>query len=59
MALLRWALFFFVISIIAALFGFSGIAAGSADIARVLFFIFLAIVIVLVILGLMTYRSIP
>jgi uncharacterized membrane protein YtjA (UPF0391 family) len=58
MGLLRWALFFFIISLIAALFGFTGIATGSADIARILFFIFLAIVVVLVILGLVTYRSV-
>lgn len=51
--MLRLALFFLVISIIAALFGFGGIAAASADIARVLFFIFIVIFVVLLIAGLM------
>jgi uncharacterized membrane protein YtjA (UPF0391 family) len=37
--MLRWALIFFVISIIAGIFGFSGVAAGSAAIAKVLFFL--------------------
>jgi uncharacterized membrane protein YtjA (UPF0391 family) len=58
MALLRWAVVFLVIAIIAAVFGFGNIAAGAADFARVLFFIFLAICIVLFILGAMTYRSV-
>jgi uncharacterized membrane protein YtjA (UPF0391 family) len=58
MALLRWALVFLVVSLIAALFGFGGIAEGSADIARVLFFIFLAICIVLFVLGAMAYRTV-
>lgn len=57
-ALLKWALAFFVISLIAALFGFGGIAEGSADIARVLFFIFLVLCAVLFILGLTVYRSV-
>jgi len=58
MSLLKWALIFFVISLIAALFGFGGIAAASADIARVLFFIFLVIFIVLLVLGLVLARRV-
>jgi len=56
--LLRWALFFLVISLIAALFGFGGISAGAADIARVLFYIFLGVCIVLFVLGLFVYNSV-
>ena len=44
--MLRLALFFLVVSLIAALFGFGGISAAAADIARILFFV--AIVIFLV-----------
>ena len=50
--MLRWAAAFFVIAILAALFGFGGIAAGSAEIARVLFFIFVVIFVVSLVLGL-------
>jgi uncharacterized membrane protein YtjA (UPF0391 family) len=50
--MLRWAAIFFVISIIAALFGFGGIAEGAADIAKVLFFIFVAIFVTCLVLGL-------
>ncbi|HSQ58214.1 MAG TPA: DUF1328 domain-containing protein [Gemmata sp.] len=58
MFLLRWALLFLVVALIAAVFGYGGVAAGAADIARVLFFIFVAIFVVLLILGAMTYRSV-
>jgi uncharacterized membrane protein YtjA (UPF0391 family) len=56
MSLLKWALVFFVISIIAALFGFTDIAAATADVARILFYIFLVIFIVLLVLGLVVSR---
>jgi len=57
-SLLKWALAFFVISLIAALFGFGNIAEGAGDIAKVLFFIFLAICAVLFVLGLTVFRSV-
>ena len=58
MSLLKWALIFLVVSIIAAVFGFRGIAAASADIARVLFYIFVVIFVVLLILGLVAARRV-
>jgi uncharacterized membrane protein YtjA (UPF0391 family) len=39
--MLSWALGFFIVAIIAAVFGFGGIAAGAAGIAKFLFFLFL------------------
>ena len=51
--MLYWAVVFLVISIVAALFGFTGIAVASAEIARILFFIFVVIFVVLLITGLM------
>jgi uncharacterized membrane protein YtjA (UPF0391 family) len=39
--MLTWSLTFFIVAIIAAVFGFGNIAAGSAEIARVLFFFFI------------------
>lgn len=41
--MLHYALVFFVVAIIAAVFGFGGIASASAGIAQILFFIFLAL----------------
>jgi len=54
--MLRWALGFFVIAVIAAIFGFGGIATGAADIARLCFFFFIVIFIVSLIWGLATGR---
>lgn len=51
--MLRWALVFFLIAIIAAFFGFGGIATGSEQIARVLFFIYLVAFVVSFIWGLL------
>jgi uncharacterized membrane protein YtjA (UPF0391 family) len=39
--MLRWTITFLIIAIIAAIFGFGGIAAGAATIAKILFFILL------------------
>ena len=41
--MLRWTVTFLIIALVAALFGFGGIAAGAASIAKVLFFIFLVL----------------
>jgi uncharacterized membrane protein YtjA (UPF0391 family) len=57
MSLLKWALIFFLISLVAALFGFTGLSAATADIARILFYIFLVIFLVLLILGLVVFRG--
>ncbi|HWW49550.1 MAG TPA: DUF1328 domain-containing protein [Xanthobacteraceae bacterium] len=57
MSILKWALFFLVISIIAGLFGFTGVSAATGDIARVLFYVFVVIFIVLLILGLTIFRA--
>ena len=55
--MLRWAAVFFVIAIIAAVFGFGGISSGSAEIARVLFFLFVVVFVVSLIWGLITGRG--
>ena len=51
--MLRYAVIFFVVAIVAALFGFGGIAAGATEIAKILFFIFLILFIVSLVAGLM------
>lgn len=58
MSLLKWALIFFLISIVAAVFGFTGISVASADVARILFYIFLVIFLVLLVLGLTIARRV-
>jgi uncharacterized membrane protein YtjA (UPF0391 family) len=56
MTILRWALLFFLISIVAGVLGFTGLSAASADIARFLFYVFIVIFLVLLILGLTIFR---
>ena len=43
--MLRYAVIFFVIALIAAVLGFGGIAAGAADIAKLLFVVFLVLAV--------------
>jgi uncharacterized membrane protein YtjA (UPF0391 family) len=50
--MLRWAVIFLVIALVAALFGFTGIATAAAGIAKFLFFLFLAVCLILFIVGL-------
>jgi uncharacterized membrane protein YtjA (UPF0391 family) len=50
--MLRWAVIFLVIALVAALFGFTGIATAAAGIAKFLFFLFLAVCLILFIAGL-------
>jgi uncharacterized membrane protein YtjA (UPF0391 family) len=50
--MLRYAVIFFVVAIVAALFGFGGIAAGATEIAKILFFIFVVLFIVSLVAGL-------
>jgi len=50
--MLRWSFAFLIIALVAALFGFTGIAQGAADIARTLFFIFIAFWVFLLVGGL-------
>ncbi len=41
--MLSWSLTFFVLAVIAALFGFTSIAVAAAGIAKVLFFVFIVL----------------
>ena len=50
--MLNYAAMFFVIALIAAFFGFTGIAAGAAEMAQVLFFVFAVLCAVSLVIGL-------
>lgn len=49
--MLHYTVVFLVVALIAALFGFTGIAAGAVDIARVLFFIFIILFVASLVMG--------
>ena len=56
--MLRWAFLFLVVALVAALFGFGGIASAAAGIAKVLFFIAIAIFVAMVMLGVAAGRKV-
>jgi len=49
--MLNWAVIFFVIAIVAALLGFTRIAGTSMQIAKILFFIFIILAVVVFVSG--------
>lgn len=57
--MLRWALIFLVIALVAALFGFGGVAATASGIAQILFYIFLILFIISLLFGLLRGKGPP
>ena len=55
--MLRLAAVFLVIAIVAALFGFGGVASSAAAIAKTLFFIFLVLFVGALLLGLTLFNK--
>ena len=51
--MLNWALMFFIVALLAAGFGFTGVAVAAAGVAKILFYIFLVLFLVSLISGLM------
>jgi len=49
--MLGWSIFFLIVAIIAAVFGFGGIAVAATDIARLLFVVFLVLFVISLLLG--------
>jgi uncharacterized membrane protein YtjA (UPF0391 family) len=56
--MLKWALIFFIISLVAGLFGFTGIATGAAAVAKILFYIAVALFLLFLVLGLMAVKAV-
>lgn len=49
--MLSWAIWFLIVAVIAALFGFRGVAGTATNIAKGLFFIFIVLFIISLIFG--------
>ncbi len=49
--MIKWAIIFFIVSVVAGFFGFTEVAAGAKGIAKILFYIALAIFLVVLIFG--------
>lgn len=54
--MLHYAVVFLVIALVAALFGFGGIAAGAVEIAKILFFVFVIMAVATFVIGLVKKR---
>lgn len=55
--MLGWALTFLVIALIAAVLGFGGIAGFAVEIAKIIFFVAIALFLISAIVGLVRGRS--
>jgi uncharacterized membrane protein YtjA (UPF0391 family) len=51
--MLHYALVFFIVAVLTAIFGFSGIAVAAAEIAKGLFFVFVSLAAVSFVLGIL------
>jgi uncharacterized membrane protein YtjA (UPF0391 family) len=49
--MLGWAILFFILAVAASIFGFGGLAATFAGVAKILFFVFLVLFILALIFG--------
>jgi uncharacterized membrane protein YtjA (UPF0391 family) len=56
--MLKWALIFFIISLVAGVFGFTGIATGAAAVAKILFYIAIALFLLFLVLGLIALKAV-
>jgi uncharacterized membrane protein YtjA (UPF0391 family) len=55
--MLGWAVTFLVVALIAAIFGFGGVAAFAVDIAKIIFFVAIVLFVVSAVIGLVRGRS--
>ena len=51
--MIKLAILFFIVSLVAGVLGFTNVAAGARGIAKILFFIALTIFLIVVVFGLM------
>lgn len=56
--MLRWAIVFLVIGLVLAVLGFGGIGGAFIGIAKILFYLAIAIFVILLVLGLLAGRGI-
>ena len=54
--MIKWALVFLVVGLIAGLLGFTGIAGASFAVAKLLFFVAIAIFVILLVLGITVFK---
>ncbi len=55
--MLGWAVTFLIIALVAAIFGFGGIAGAAVDIAKLIFFVAIVLFAISAVIGLLRGRS--
>jgi uncharacterized membrane protein YtjA (UPF0391 family) len=55
--MIKWALIFLIVGLIAGVLGFTGVAGASFAIAKLLFFVAILIFVILLALGLTIFRK--
>ncbi len=55
--MMRWSVTFFIIAIVAAIFGFGGIASSAISIGKIFFYIFIVLFLVSLFFGKRLDRS--
>ena len=55
--MLGWAITFLIVALVAAIFGFGGIAGAAVDIAKLIFFVAIVLFAISAVIGLMRGRS--
>jgi uncharacterized membrane protein YtjA (UPF0391 family) len=58
MTMIRWAIIFLVVGLVLALLGFGGVGGAFIGIAKLLFFIAIALFVILLVLGLMAGKGV-
>lgn len=57
--MLNWALTFLVVALIAAVLGFGGIAGSAVEIAKIIFYVAIALFVISAVIGMVSGRSPP
>jgi uncharacterized membrane protein YtjA (UPF0391 family) len=57
--MLRWAIAFFIIALVAAVLGFGGIAGAATNIATTLFWVFVVLFVLSLLVSLVTGKKTP
>ena len=56
--MLKWALIFLVVGLVAGVLGFGGIAGASIGIAKFLFFVAIALFVIFLVLGYTVFKKV-
>ena len=56
--MLKWAVVFFIIALIAGALGFGGVASAAAGIAKILFFLFLVLFLIALAAGIFVGKKV-